>query len=331
MARIRSIKPEFFTSLSIADLDLTARLTFIGLWTQCDDEGRCVDDARLIKAALWPLDDRTAADVDGDLQAIHQAALIIRYEVEGRRYLAVRGWHEHQRVNRPSPSKIPPPPDPPTSPHGGLSEGSVRAQTLPEGWPREPSKEGEMSDSDDRRAVRLVSVPTGPDDPATPALNSQNGLTEDSLNPHGGLTEDSLGERKGRERNKDLPPTAGATQRRAVESGSSGSSPPNAGDVVAAWVEGAQAAGGGRPAGRLIAQIGRQAKELIDEGKDPARLIEAATAAGRKGFADLGRELLRMSAGGGQDPGGGSRFAPNSGSRAKLPTADEIANGQVIL
>lgn len=330
MARIRSIKPEFFTSLSIADLDLTARLTFIGLWTQCDDEGRCVDDARLIKAALWPLDDRTAADVDEDLQAIHRAMLIVRYTVEGRRYLAVRGWREHQRVNRPTPSRIPPPPpDPPTAPHGALTEGSLRAQTLPEGWPHEPSHAGEMSDSGDHGTVRLVSVPTGTDGPTPPVLTSRNALTEPSVSPHASLTEGSLGEGKGKERNREVPPTAGAAApRHATEARDS---PPNAGDVVAAWVEGAQAANGERPAGRLIGQIGRQAKELIDEGKDPARLIEAATAAGRKGFADLGRELLRMGTTTGQDPGVGGRFAPNSGSRAKLPTADEIANGQVIL
>jgi hypothetical protein len=33
MARIRSIKPEFFTSISIADLSRDARLMFIGMWT----------------------------------------------------------------------------------------------------------------------------------------------------------------------------------------------------------------------------------------------------------------------------------------------------------
>jgi len=39
MARIRTIKPSFFTSLTIADLGLAERLTFIGLWTHVDDEG----------------------------------------------------------------------------------------------------------------------------------------------------------------------------------------------------------------------------------------------------------------------------------------------------
>jgi hypothetical protein len=33
MARIRSIKPEFFTSLTIGSLSERARLAFIGIWT----------------------------------------------------------------------------------------------------------------------------------------------------------------------------------------------------------------------------------------------------------------------------------------------------------
>lgn len=136
MARIRSIKPEFFTSLTIADLTAEQRLTFIGLWTHVDDEGRCVDDARLINAAVWPLDDRTAADVEGDLGALTESSLILRYTLNQKRYLAVRGWSEHQKINRPTPSKLPPPPDPQkpdltctdgdsSTAHGDLTEDSL--------------------------------------------------------------------------------------------------------------------------------------------------------------------------------------------------------------
>ncbi|MGW3594965.1 hypothetical protein [Streptomyces sp. NPDC005167] len=136
MARIRTIKPEFFTSLTIADLTPEQRLTFIGLWTQADDEGRCVDDARLIKAAIWPLDDRTASDVESDLKALSESSLILRYVLNRKHYLAVRGWAEHQKINRPTPSKVPPPPAAPIpeptcgdedsrTPHGGLDEDSL--------------------------------------------------------------------------------------------------------------------------------------------------------------------------------------------------------------
>ncbi|GGW68166.1 hypothetical protein [Streptomyces griseoloalbus] len=138
MARIRTIKPEFFTSLTIADLTPEQRLTFIGLWTHCDDEGRCVDDARLIKAAVWPLDDRTAADVEADLRALTESSLITRYTLNRKPYMTVNGWREHQRINRPTPSKLPAPdqadstPEPPLtskdedspSAHAQLSEDS---------------------------------------------------------------------------------------------------------------------------------------------------------------------------------------------------------------
>ncbi|EEP73526.1 hypothetical protein MCAG_03853 [Micromonospora sp. ATCC 39149] len=116
MARIRTIKPEFFTSLTVASLPVEARLTFVGLWTHVDDEGRCVDDARLIKAAVWPLDDRLSTDVELDLKRLSESSLILRYKVGERSYLAVRGWSEHQRINRPTKSKIPPPPVTPEPP-----------------------------------------------------------------------------------------------------------------------------------------------------------------------------------------------------------------------
>lgn len=143
MARIRTIKPEFFTSLTVAGLPLAARLTFIGLWTHADDEGLCVDDTRLIRAAIWPLDDRLLSDIADDLKTLADADLIIRYEIDGRSYLAIRGWHEHQRINRPTVSRLPRPelaigsPDaavtsidaPLTessvSGHGGVTEGSL--------------------------------------------------------------------------------------------------------------------------------------------------------------------------------------------------------------
>lgn len=88
----------------------------------------------------------------------------------------------------------------------------------------------------------------------------------------------------------NVPPSAGASAPRAARD----SNGPNAGTVVAAWIEASEAVTGERPAGRLIAQVGRQARELLDEGKNPERLVEAAAGAGRKGFADIGRELLRM-------------------------------------
>lgn len=126
MARIRTIKPSFFSSLTIADLPIPARLTFVGLWTYVDDEGRGVDDPRLVKAELWPLDDdMTTRKVEGHLAAFADRGLIMRYSFSGRRYLQVVGWKEHQRINRPQQSNFPAPfSDSSVNDHGTSSEGA---------------------------------------------------------------------------------------------------------------------------------------------------------------------------------------------------------------
>lgn len=110
MARIRSVKPTYFTSRSIAALpDDTTRLAFIGIWGYVDDYGRGVDDPRLVKAAVFALNDRqTPHKVEGILSTLAAHGKIVRYEVNGERFFQVTNWEKHQRVSRPTPSLIPP-------------------------------------------------------------------------------------------------------------------------------------------------------------------------------------------------------------------------------
>lgn len=121
MARMRTLKPGFFTSEGIAPrLSFRARLTFAGLWTYCDDHGRGKDNTRLIAADVWPLDDDvTPAEVDEDLDALVATGHVVRYSVSGARYLAVQNWHFHQSPNRPGDTTIPAPPVPITVPAPG--------------------------------------------------------------------------------------------------------------------------------------------------------------------------------------------------------------------
>jgi hypothetical protein len=109
MPRIRTIKPDFFTSDTVSALPLRARLTWIGLWTHCDDHGRCRDNVKLIKAAVWPLDEVSLRDIESDLRDLEAAGVLFRYEVAGKGYLQVTNWREHQKVDHPSKSPIPPP------------------------------------------------------------------------------------------------------------------------------------------------------------------------------------------------------------------------------
>lgn len=109
MARIRSIKPGFFRSEDVSALPLRARLTWIGLWTHCDDQGRAKDNAKLIKGDIWPLDSVSLRDIEEDLETLADHGRIVRYDVDGKRYLEIVNWHAHQAISKPTPSRIPAP------------------------------------------------------------------------------------------------------------------------------------------------------------------------------------------------------------------------------
>lgn len=112
MARIRSVKPEICESEVMALLPAEVERTFVRLWTHCDDEGRARDHPKLLKAALFPLhDDVTEDDIDRHLEALEAKGLVRRYEVDGKWYLAVTNWAEHQKPQKPRPSTLPPVPE----------------------------------------------------------------------------------------------------------------------------------------------------------------------------------------------------------------------------
>lgn len=101
MARIRSIKPEFWTSEQILDCSPMARLLFIGIWNFCDDAGNHVASPRTIKANVLPGDDIDSTTVQGLLDELYRNGLIDFYIVDSKRYLHVTGWH-HQRIDKPT-------------------------------------------------------------------------------------------------------------------------------------------------------------------------------------------------------------------------------------
>ena len=113
MARIRTIKPEFFTSMDVSHMTPWARLLFIGLWTHSDDEGRNLSEPLLIKAALFPLDQHLGPDdVQSLMLELAGHGVIDLYSDEaGRKLYQVRGWKDHQRIDRPKASKYPSPND----------------------------------------------------------------------------------------------------------------------------------------------------------------------------------------------------------------------------
>jgi hypothetical protein len=107
MARIRTIKPEFPQSESMGNVSRDARLTFLQLWTIADDEGRLRGNSRMLASLLFPYDDDAPALIDGWLSELEREGCIQRYKVDGQSYLQICNWLIHQKIDKPSKSKIP--------------------------------------------------------------------------------------------------------------------------------------------------------------------------------------------------------------------------------
>lgn len=101
MARIRTVKPEFWTSSQVADCSPTTRLLFIGLWNFCDDNGIHPFNAKRIKMEIFPADCTQVAEIEAMLLELIHSGLIKTYVVELQRYLVVTGWH-HQKIEKPN-------------------------------------------------------------------------------------------------------------------------------------------------------------------------------------------------------------------------------------
>lgn len=107
MGRIRTIKPEFPQSEKIGRLSREARLCFVMMWTIADDAGRLRGSSRMLASLLYPYDDDAAALMDGWVAELETFECIRRYEVNGSSYIQIANWLEHQKIDKPSASKIP--------------------------------------------------------------------------------------------------------------------------------------------------------------------------------------------------------------------------------
>ena len=104
MARIRTIKPEFFTSEDIVSLSPLARLLYIALWCESDKDGRMVWKPKTFKMRYFPADD---CDIFELCKEITDAGLVKLY---GDSYAYIPAFSAHQHINpRESASQLPSP------------------------------------------------------------------------------------------------------------------------------------------------------------------------------------------------------------------------------
>jgi len=120
MARIRTVKPEFWEDEAIGLISFGARLLFLACFNFADDEGLMRWTPDYLKASVFMYDKEvTTEQVETFMGELASAGLVIPYK--GGKSQQRLGWIlnflKHQRINRPQPSKLPPP---------GLQQQAIR-------------------------------------------------------------------------------------------------------------------------------------------------------------------------------------------------------------
>ncbi|MEU3712186.1 hypothetical protein [Streptomyces catenulae] len=320
MARIRTIKPEAFTSESLAEVTVEAERTFFGLLTQADDHGRHRDNAAIIAGLLWPLRaEHTSVHVEDDLQQLANADLLCRYTgCDGRRYLHIVTWSKHQKIDKPSQSRLPACPQhhaadrcgpckgtcterteaSPTLPRGFVEDSPNPPRTLDRRAPASPTSPETRSAAPTAQQGDLVETTASPDRGEVETAG-QATFAEASPKPRGGLGEGS------------------GTGSRILDPGSSfptGRTAPatqvSANQLVGEYVSACDK----RPPSDVIGHLGRIVKKLLAEGIDPQHIRDglskfAATPKHPSVLTSMVNEAMNARSGGLARPGFSSNLS----------------------
>jgi hypothetical protein len=131
MARIRTIKPEFFTSEDIVKLSPFARLLYQATWCEADREGRLVWKPITLKMRYFPADN---LDIAALCQELIDAGLVKLY---GDGLAFIPSFTAHQHVNpREAASRLPAPP-----------KSTTRAPRVPDASPQNTDASPRDSDA----------------------------------------------------------------------------------------------------------------------------------------------------------------------------------------
>jgi len=103
MARIRTIKPQFWLDENLGAISRDARLLYIGLWNLADDTGVFKWRPLQIKAQIFPYDsDVNGEDVEEWLNKLVGTGDIEQIEAQGKIYGRIKSFLEHQEIKNPS-------------------------------------------------------------------------------------------------------------------------------------------------------------------------------------------------------------------------------------
>lgn len=99
MSRIRSVHPGLFTDEAFVSLSSDAQVFYIGLWTEADDQGVFEWKPATLRMKLRGIKDGPVEPLLAELVA---ANCICSYEIEGRKFGAVRNFRKYQRPKSPN-------------------------------------------------------------------------------------------------------------------------------------------------------------------------------------------------------------------------------------
>jgi hypothetical protein len=105
--RIRSIKPEWLEGeLAVAPLE--ARVLSVALILMADDQGNGHANPVLLASRVFPgLPREVSTNARRILASLRY---VVFYEVDKQEFFHICNWHKHQKIDRPSPGKVPDPP-----------------------------------------------------------------------------------------------------------------------------------------------------------------------------------------------------------------------------
>lgn len=101
MGRIRTIKPEFFTSPDTARASMEARVLFVAMWCWADDYGVGETNLLGLRAFAFPEEDpHLRKEIQSLCKEVADAYGVRFYRVDRRPYYQILTWDSHQKTQR---------------------------------------------------------------------------------------------------------------------------------------------------------------------------------------------------------------------------------------
>lgn len=161
MAERRSVSKCISISEKVNMLpDIFDMLLFTWMIPHADDFGRLAGSPAKVKALVVPMLDKSIKDVEQSLRCLHEAKLIIWYEVDGEKVVQIVNFEDHQQgLHKRTKSKFPEAPDETPCNSGNAPDDSRKFREIPSEQNRTEGK-GREEKGTEQKGTDDVSVPT---------------------------------------------------------------------------------------------------------------------------------------------------------------------------